>query len=120
MQEYRDSPAGKGECFAPAPHPATWFNGERWKDDRAEWYKIDTRRFNETTGPPSSRQASIAALGTSHIPDDPRIARQRVYELAKEKLRNWREMPDENAIIDRMKREYPEHQLVIALTGVPI
>lgn len=39
VQEFARSPAGKAGTFT--PHPASWFNAERWNDDRAEWHKVD-------------------------------------------------------------------------------
>ncbi len=35
VQAYAKSQAGRARKFI--PHPATWFNGGCWKDDRAEW-----------------------------------------------------------------------------------
>ncbi len=37
VKEFAASPVGQSGEFC--PHPATWFNGERWTDDPAEWQK---------------------------------------------------------------------------------
>jgi hypothetical protein len=33
------------------PHPATWFNGERWKDDRSEWKREPKKSLTEQHQP---------------------------------------------------------------------
>ncbi len=35
VEEYAGAKAGEDPQFI--PHPATWFNGRRWEDDRADW-----------------------------------------------------------------------------------
>lgn len=35
VEEYATAKAGEDPQFI--PHPATWFNGRRWEDDRADW-----------------------------------------------------------------------------------
>lgn len=37
VQEFARSPAGNRGVYT--PHPSTWFNQERWNDDRSNWHK---------------------------------------------------------------------------------
>jgi len=54
---YAESPRGKGQLGHDAPHPATWFNQERWADDRKFWEAPAPRREG-----PGSPCAALARL----------------------------------------------------------
>ena len=73
--EYSRSPAGqkppKGSNDY-RPHPATWFNQERYFDDPAEWLKPNGVRTNGRTQTADSEtiaraNAKIAELGGNHL-----------------------------------------------------
>lgn len=38
--------AVEGADMQYVPHPSTWFNGERWSDDRSEWSRVGRERAN--------------------------------------------------------------------------
>ena len=61
VQEFAKAPAGNAGNFT--PYPATWFNGEKWNDDRSEWQRSSdesAKRANHFgTGP-----------GVKYTPDD--------------------------------------------------
>lgn len=39
VSEFANSPAGQKGTYT--PHPATWFNAQRWKDDPTEWNRAE-------------------------------------------------------------------------------
>jgi hypothetical protein len=51
VELFAESPAGQHHglfCGYHPPHPATWFNQERYEDDSEEWYAVDARGQKET------------------------------------------------------------------------
>ena len=49
VREYAKSRDGEDPNFT--PHPATWFNQERWNDDRKEWQSSNGRAGKRRVGP---------------------------------------------------------------------
>lgn len=73
-REYANSPAGRqptdrAQDFR--PHPATWFNGDRFYDDPGEWQKPNGSRNGKHTTADSETiaraNARIAELGRNHL-----------------------------------------------------
>jgi hypothetical protein len=48
VQEYAKSRDGEDPKFT--PHPATWFNSERWNDDRKDWQSSNGRAGKRRIG----------------------------------------------------------------------
>ena len=75
VREYALSPAGQ-KSQDPAqdfrPHPATWFNQDRFYDDPAEWQKPNGSRNGKQAVTANADQiaranAKIAELGGNHL-----------------------------------------------------
>src|SRR5205823_5359047 len=56
VAKFRESPAGKKGEYT--PHPATWFNADKFFDDSQEWWKVNTNGNNNGNG---NRQAGLLA-----------------------------------------------------------
>lgn len=57
-KQYANARIGEPEQYT--PHPATWFNGERFNDDPKTW------KSNSTPGKPNPRNFGIATAGPSY------------------------------------------------------
>lgn len=54
------------------PHPATWFNQERWSDDPSTW-----GRQHSQISQPNRRNAGVVAAPTTYTNTKPRLQRER-------------------------------------------
>tara|TARA_R110000824_G_scaffold155562_1_gene328327 strand:+ start:453 stop:1016 length:564 start_codon:yes stop_codon:yes gene_type:complete len=75
VQEYADARNGQDSQFT--PHPSTWFNQERWADDRSDWWQGRKPEVSAEDAFEKVRQA-ISRFGRG----DPKGAREWLRDVA--------------------------------------